>query len=56
LLFVRGDKRILIEGIWTYGDGRAAAWQDNFYGVSLETPTPYQLEKRMQHHQGCPGR
>ncbi|MFN0251097.1 MAG: serine/threonine-protein kinase [Kofleriaceae bacterium] len=55
LHFVRGDKRILIEGVWTYGDGRAAAWQDNFYGVSLETPTPYQLEKRLQHHQGCPG-
>ncbi len=55
LHFVRGDKRILIEGIWTYGDGRAAAWQDNFYGVSLDTPTPFQLEKRMQHHQTCPG-
>lgn len=56
LHFVRGDKRILVEGIWTYGDGRAAAWQNNFYGVSLETPTPYLLEKRMQHHQTCPGR
>jgi len=55
LHFVRGDKRILIEGVWTYGDGRAAAWQDNFYGVSLETATPFQLEKRMQHHQECPG-
>lgn len=55
LHFVRGDKRILIEGVWTYGDGRAAAWQDNFYGVSLETPSPYQLEKRMQRREGCPG-
>ena len=56
LHFVRGDNRILIEGIWTYGDGRAAAWQDNFYGVSLETPSSYKLEQRMQHHAVCPGR
>ncbi|MDQ3337371.1 MAG: protein kinase [Myxococcota bacterium] len=56
LHFVRGDKRILMEGIWTYGDGRAAAWQNNFYGVSLETPSSYKLEQRMQHHVGCPGR
>lgn len=57
LHFVRGDKRILIEGIWTYGDGRAAAWQDNFYGVSLETApeSSYKLEQRLQHHVGCPG-
>jgi hypothetical protein len=55
LHFVRGDKRILMEGIWTYGDGRAAAWQNNFYGVSLETPSSYKLEQRMQHHVGCPG-
>jgi len=55
LHFVRGDQRILIEGLWTYGDGRAAAWQDNFYGVSLATPSAYKLEQRMQHHLGCPG-
>jgi hypothetical protein len=55
LHFVRGENRILIEGMWTYGDGRAAAWQDNFYGVSLETPPEYKLEQRMQHHVGCPG-
>jgi hypothetical protein len=55
LNFVRGENRILIEGVWTYGDGRAAAWQDNFYGVSLETPPEYKLEQRMQHHVGCPG-
>ena len=56
LHFVRGDNRILIEGVWTYGDGRAAAWQDNFYGVSLLTATPYELEKRMQRREACPGR
>ncbi|HEU0036176.1 MAG TPA: serine/threonine-protein kinase [Kofleriaceae bacterium] len=55
LHFVRGENRILVEGLWTYGDGRAAAWQDNFYGVSLETPPSYTLERRLQHHQGCPG-
>jgi len=55
LHFVRGEKRILLEGVWTYGDGRAAAWQDNFYGVSLETPPDYKLEQRMQHHVACPG-
>ena len=55
LHFVRGEKRILVEGVWTYGDGRAAAWQDNFYGISLETPPEYKLEQRMQHHVGCPG-
>jgi serine/threonine-protein kinase len=55
LHFVRGESRILIEGHWKYGDGRAAAWQSNFYGVSLETPSSYQLEQRIQHHVGCPG-
>jgi len=54
LHFVRGDKRVLIEGNWMYGDGRAAAWQSNFYGVSLETPPDYRLEQRMQHHATCP--
>jgi hypothetical protein len=54
LHFVRGDKRILVEGIWTYGDGRAAAWQDNFYGVSLERAPSYKLEQRMQRHVTCP--
>ena len=54
LHFVRGDKRVLVEGNWTYGGGRAAAWQSNFYGVSLETPPDYKLEQRMQHHATCP--
>jgi hypothetical protein len=55
LHFVRGDDRILIEGMWTYGDARMAAWQDNFYGVSLRTPASYKLEQRLQHHEQCPG-
>jgi hypothetical protein len=55
LHFVRGDHRILMEGVWKYGDGRTAAWQDNFYGVSLETPPSYKLEQRLQHHELCPG-
>jgi hypothetical protein len=45
----------LIEGAWTYGDGRAAAWQSNFYGVSLDGPPAYKLEQRMQHPITCPG-
>jgi hypothetical protein len=57
LHFVRGDNRILIEGIWTYGDGKAAAWQNNFYGVSLEQPrdSTYKLEQRLQRLERCPG-
>lgn len=57
LHFVRGDNRILIEGTWTYGDGKAAAWQNNFYGVSLEQPrdSTYKLEQRLQHLERCPG-
>jgi eukaryotic-like serine/threonine-protein kinase len=54
LHFVRGDDRILIEGKWTYGDSRMAAWQDNFYGVSLRQPPSYKLEQRLQHQETCP--
>jgi hypothetical protein len=54
LHFVRGDARILVEGQWTYGDGRLAHWQNNFYGVSLESAPTYTLEQRMQHHEICP--
>ena len=54
LHFVRGDSRILVEGVWTYGDGRLAHWQNNFYGVSLESAPTYTLEQRMQHHELCP--
>jgi hypothetical protein len=57
LHFVRGDNRILMEGTWTYGDGKAAAWQNNFYGISLEQPrdSTYKLEQRLQHLERCPG-
>ena len=57
LHFLRGDNRILVEGTWTYGDGKAAAWQNNFYGVSLEQPrdSTYKLEQRLQHLERCPG-
>jgi len=57
LHFVRGDDRILIEGVWTYGDGKAATWQNNFYGVSLEQPRAetYKLEQRLQRLERCPG-
>jgi hypothetical protein len=55
LHFVRGDDRILIEGMYKYGDGRDTPWRKDFYGVSLETPPPYALEQRLLHHEGCPG-
>ena len=57
LHFVRGDNRILVEGVWTYGDGKAATWQNNFYGVSLEQPRPetYKLEQRLLRGERCPG-
>jgi len=54
LHFVHGDDRVLIDGEWTYGDGRAAAWQKDFYGVSLVTAPSYRLEQRLQHHELCP--
>lgn len=54
LHFVRGDDRILIEGMYKYGDGRAAEWQKDFYGVELDAKPSYMLEQRMQHHAGCP--
>ena len=54
LHFVHGDGRILMEGLWTYGDGRQASWQNNFYGVSLESAPTYTLEQRLQHHELCP--
>jgi hypothetical protein len=55
LHFVRGDERILVEGEYKYGDGRAASWQKDFYGVEISTPPSYTLEMRMQHHEECPG-
>ena len=55
LHFVRGNDRILIEGKYKYGDGRAASWQSDFYGVSLETRPSYKLEQRLQRHELCPG-
>ncbi|HEY3805992.1 MAG TPA: serine/threonine-protein kinase [Kofleriaceae bacterium] len=54
LHFVRGESRILIEGEYKYGDGRAAAWRKDFYGVSIDGPPPYELERRIQHHELCP--
>jgi hypothetical protein len=54
LHFVHGDGRILMEGLWTYGDGRQASWQSNFYGISLESAPTYTLEQRLQHHDLCP--
>jgi hypothetical protein len=54
LHFVRGEGRILIEGEYKYGDGRAAEWRKDFYGVEIDGPPPYELEQRMQHHELCP--
>ena len=54
LHFVRGEGRILIEGEYKYGDGRAAEWRKDFYGVEIDGPAPYALEQRMQHHELCP--
>ena len=54
LHFVRGDDRILIEGEYKYGDGRAAEWRKDFYGVELTTAPSYALEQRLQHHEPCP--
>jgi serine/threonine protein kinase len=55
LHFVRGDDRILAEGIYKYGDGRDTPWRNDFYGVSLTTPPSYALAQRLLHHEGCPG-
>jgi len=55
LHFVRGDDRILAEGVYKYGDGRDTPWRNDFYGVSLTTPPSYALEQRLLHHEGCPG-
>jgi hypothetical protein len=54
LHFVRGDDRILIEGEYKYGDGRAAEWRKDFYGVEMTDPASYALEQRLQHHEPCP--
>jgi hypothetical protein len=54
LHFVRGDHRIVIEGAYKYGDGRAAQWRNDFYGVELDTPVAYNLEQRLQHREPCP--
>jgi len=52
--FVRGARRILIDGQWKYGDDPHALWVRDWNGFNAERPPAPELERRMRRHVSCP--
>jgi hypothetical protein len=54
--FVRGARRILIDGRWKYGSDAKALWVRDWNGFNAERPPAPELDQRMQRHVTCPPR
>jgi len=54
--FVRGARRILIDGQWKYGDDPKALWVRDWNGFNSEKPPAPELDQRLQRHVTCPPR
>jgi len=52
--FVRGARRILIDGQWKYGEDSKALWVRDWNGFNAEKPPAPELDQRMQRHVTCP--
>jgi hypothetical protein len=52
--FVRGARRILIDGRWKYGSDPRALWVRDWNGFDAEKPPMPELDQRMQRHARCP--
>jgi hypothetical protein len=52
--FVRGARRVLIDGRWKYGSDPKALWVRDWNGFNAEKPPAPELDQRMQHHLRCP--
>lgn len=52
--FVRGARRILIDGRWKYGADDKALWVRDWNGFNAEKPPAPELDQRMQRHTRCP--
>jgi len=53
ILFLRGARRILLDGQWKYGDDPKTLWVRDWNGVSVEMPPIPALEQRLQRRVMC---
>jgi hypothetical protein len=52
--FVRGARRVLIDGRWKYGADEKALWVRDWNGFNAEKPPAPELDQRMQRKKRCP--
>jgi len=52
ITFVRGAHRIMVDGVWSYGE--TGAWQKDWTGSRLDSLPPIELEQRLNRRVPCP--
>ncbi|HEY5936812.1 MAG TPA: serine/threonine-protein kinase, partial [Kofleriaceae bacterium] len=52
ITFVRGAHRIMVDGLWTYGEN--GTWQKDWTGSRLDSLPPIELEQRLNRRVPCP--